>query len=113
MTLSWNAKKESLPGGAPLLKGSDIPKGTTSIKVKVKAVREAPKNFSSPIIMDIEPLYEKSALALNKTSCQALADRYGDDLEGLVGKTIKLWIGMQNNPKTGKLGRSLTAVEPE
>jgi hypothetical protein len=112
MALSWNDKKATLPGGAPLLKGSDVPKNVNSIKVKVTAVREAPKNFQSPIIIDIQEMYGKSAMALNKTSCQALADRYDDDLEKLVGKTVQFWIALQNNPKSGKLTRSLTAVEP-
>lgn len=113
MALSWAAKKETLPGGAPLLKGSDVPKGQSTIKVKVKAVREAPKNFQSPVILDIEELHGKAAMALNKTSCQALSDKYGDDLEKLVGKTLTFYVNMTNNPKTGKLTRSLTAVEPE
>lgn len=113
MTISWTAKKESLPGGAPLLKGSDVPKGAATIKVKVKAVREAPKSFSSPIILDIDELHGKSAMALNKTSCQALADKFGDDLEKLVGKSLTFYVVLQNNPKTGKMARSLTAIEPE
>lgn len=113
MSLSWNDKKASLPGGAPLLKGSDVPKNQQSIKIKVKAVREAPKNFQSPIILDIGEQFGKSAIALNKTSCQALADKYGDDLEKLAGKTLVFYVALQNNPKTGKMTRSLTAVEPE
>lgn len=100
-------------GAPPLLKGSDLPKGAQSIKVKILAARIAPKNFNSPVVLDIEEQYGKSSIALNKTSARALAEKLGDDCEKWAGKTITLYVTMQNNPKTGKLTRSLTAVEPE
>lgn len=113
MTISWAKTRANLPGGAPLLKGSDVPKGTRSIKIKVTGVRTPPKGFGSPIILDIEEQFGKSAVGVNKTSCDYLAEKHGDDLEKLVGKTITLYVNMVNNPKTHKLVRSLSAVEPE
>jgi hypothetical protein len=124
MALSWSARKAKLPGGAPLLKGSDLPKSTSFIKVKIKAVRETPDGFGSPFVIDINNVTTiekdsngdfvvKSAVALNRSSCNWLADKYGDDFDDLVGKTIVLYVVQVTNPKTKKLVRSLTAVEPE
>ena len=114
--MGWKAKRESMPGGEPLLHGADLPKGMAKTKIKVTGVREAPKNFNSPYILDIEPIFGKKAWAVNKTNGDSLAVLYGDDWcegNGLVGKTITLHIALVNNPKENKMVRSLFVQPPE
>lgn len=111
MTLSASELLEKAGGGAPLLHGSDLPRGQTKVVIKVTGVREAPDGFNSPLILDIEEVYEKEAWAVNKTNLKAIAEKYGDDVEKLVGKRIPLHVALVNNPKTKKMTRSLF-VEP-
>lgn len=103
-------------GGPPLLHGSDVPQKVTSIKIKVKELREAPENFNSAAIIDLsEPVYECEAFALNITNLKALAKLNGGDdnmdfdtlANKVRGKSFILHIGMVNNPQTKKMVRSL------
>jgi hypothetical protein len=103
--------------GAPMLHGSDLGRTETSVKIKVKELREAPKNFNSPAIIDLaEPVHDKEAFAVNITNLRALAELHGMDpdkadfevLQGKVkGKTLTLHKAMVNNPKTEKMTNSL------
>ena len=104
-------------GGPPMLHGSDLNKSETTCKIKVKELREAPKNFNSPAIIDLaEPVHEKEAFAVNITNLRALAELVGlpgDDAdfakiaEKVKGKTFTLYKSMVNNPKTNKMTFSL------
>lgn len=110
-------QKERGGGGPPMLHGSDLNKSETSVKIKVKELREAPKNFNSPAIIDLaEPIHEKSAFAVNITNLRALAELVGfssDEAEfdaiaaKAKGKTFTLYKAMTNNPKTNKMTFSL------
>lgn len=117
MGLSASEMLERSGGGAPLLHGSDLPRSATSIKVKVTGVREAPAGFNSPLILDLEPVKttngDKSAWAVNKTNLRALAEKFGDDLSKVEGKSFTLYVGVVNNPKTNKTTRSLFVQQPE
>jgi hypothetical protein len=104
-------------GGPPMLHGSDLNRSENSVKIKVKELREAPKNFNSPAIIDLaEPVHEKVAFAVNITNLRALAELQGlssDDADFDViaakvkGKTLTLYRSMVNNPKTNKMTNSL------
>ena len=110
-------RQERGGGGPPMLHGSDLLKSETSCKIKVKEIREAPKNFNSPAIIDLaEPVHEKEAFAVNITNLRALAALVGfaDDeadfskvAEKVKGKTFTLYKSMVNNPKTNKMTFSL------
>lgn len=104
-------------GGPPMLHGSDLGRTEASVKIKIKELREAPKNFNSPAIIDLaEPVHEKLAFAVNITNLRALAVLAGfndDDAdfdkvaERVKGKTFTLYKSMVNNPKTNKMTSSL------
>jgi len=114
-------RKERNIGGPPLLHGEDLPRNVQSVKVKVADIREAPANFNSPAILDFtNEVYGKSAMALNISNLEALARKLGfkdpreADLDQIRerarGKTIELFVVRVNNPKLGKIVRSL-AIE--
>ncbi len=110
-------KAERGIGGPPMLRGQDIPRSVTKLKIKVKELREAPANFKSPAIIDLaEPVHEREAFAVNITNLRALAELAGldpeaadfDILAGKVrGKSFNLHVTMTNNPQTKKMVRSL------
>jgi hypothetical protein len=110
-------RKERGGGGPPMLHGSDLTKAEQSIKIKVKELREAPKNFNSPAILDLaEPVHEKQAFAVNITNLRALGELVGLDDDSadfdaiaskVKGKTFTLYKSMVNNPKTNKMTFSL------
>ena len=106
-------------GGRPLLKGSDVPKGVSKIKIKVSELRLAPENFSSLAIIDLEtPVYDKESWAVNITNCKLLGEFCSleedfdmDDLAAkLKGRTITLEKNLVNNPQTKRPTRSLAIV---
>lgn len=103
-----SAKKllEDRPGAGAgnLLRGQDLPRKQQSIKVKITGVREAPANFNSPVIVDIDPVCEgKIAFPLNKTNMRRCVELVGDDLDALKGSTMTLAKVMVNNPQTKAL----------
>lgn len=110
-------KSERGIGGPPMLRGQDVPKSVTKLKIKVKELREAPANFKSPAIIDLaEPVHEREAFAVNITNLRALASLVGLDPEQadfdilankVKGKTFELYVSMTNNPNTKKMVRSL------
>lgn len=109
--------KERGGGGPPMLHGSDLKKSESQVKIKIKEMREAPKNFNSPAIIDlVEPVAEKLSFAVNITNLRALAELSGldpdeADFESVAskvkGKTFTLYKTMVNNPKTNKMTFSL------
>lgn len=113
-------KNEKGIGGPPMLHGTDLPKGTRSIKVKVKELREAPGNFKAPAILDFEKTVEKKeGMAINLTNLRALAQLAGyakEEVDNadfdkialkIKGKEIILDIAMVNNPQEKKMVPSL------
>jgi hypothetical protein len=96
-----------------LLKGSDIPDGTTTVTIVIEEVRQAPDEFNAPVIVDFKkPISGKTAWAVNKTNLKMLIKLFGDSVEKLIGKKIKLVIITVQNPQTGDMVRSL-AVSPK
>jgi hypothetical protein len=112
-------KSERGIGGPPMLHGSDLPQKVNSVTITVRELREAPANFNSPAIIDLaEPVYGKEAFAVNMTNLRRLAALVGfndpdtADFQQvrervLKRKKFKLAIALVNNPKIGKLTRSL------
>lgn len=86
---------------AALLKGSDIPNSKQSITVFVNSVREAPEQWASPLVMDIEEQYNCGAIALNKTNVKALVEKIGDDYEEWAGYEVTFMKTRVTNPSTG------------
>lgn len=112
-----DVKDERGIGGPPMLRGQDVPKTVSQIKIKVKEMREAPDAFKSPFILDlVEPVYGREAFAVNITNLRALAELSGQEAETAdvdkiikwaTGKTLTLHLSMTNNPQTKKMVRSL------
>ena len=110
-------KQERGIGGPPMLRGQDVPKSATSVKIKVQELREAPQNFKSMAIIDLaEPVHGREAFAVNITNMRALAELAGLDPEQadfdvlakkVQGKTYTLHVTVVNNPNTKKMVRSL------
>ena len=94
-----------------MLHGSDLPDGTKSVTIVVKAVREAPEGFGAPIIIEFEkPVFGKTAWAANKTNTDLIRE-IEDDEKKLIGRKITLLVVPARNPETGKIVRSLS-VKP-
>ena len=115
-------KKERGVGGPPMLHGSDVPKSISNFKVKCVELREAPRNFNSMAIMDIEEVYGCAAIAINITNLKALArlaklDEESADFDEIAkfvkGKTLQVYTIVTNNPKTKKQVRSLAFSLPD
>ena len=115
-------KKEKGVGGPPMLHGSDVPRSVSTFKVKCKELREAPKTFNSLAIMDIDPVYDCEAIAINVTNLRALAELAHEDpdtgdfdriAKWAKGKTLTVYVIVTNNPKTHKQVRSLSFGTPE
>jgi hypothetical protein len=112
-------KSERGIGGPPMLHGSDLPQKVNSVTITVRELREAPANFNSPAIIDLaEPVYGKEAFAVNMTNLRRLAALVGfndpdtADFEEVRARVVKrkkfkLAVALVNNPKIGKLTRSL------
>ena len=98
---------------APLLHGSDVPKGKNTIKIKILGIRVPPKDFNAFFIADIAEFAGKEAWAINRTNSKHLENLIGDDTDKWIGKTITLYKIFVNNPKTNKPTASLSAAEPE
>jgi len=96
--------------GGKLLKGSDIPKSKQNVVVFVNSVREAPEEWGSPLVMDIEEVYECTALALNKTNVKHLVTMIGDDYDEWAGYEVTFTKVRVTNPQTGQ---SVTGLEVE
>ena len=95
-----------------LLKGSDVPAGTTTITILIQEIRKAPEEFNAPVILVLKkPVCGKSARAVNKTNLRMLIKLFGDNVEKLIGKKVKLVIITVQNPRTNEMVRSL-AVSP-
>lgn len=110
--------KERGGGGPPMLHGSDLKRAEVSVKIKVKELREAPKNFGSPAIIDLEEsVCDREAFAVNVTNLNTLAGLCGLPDDGSAdfssiasrckGKTFTLHKIMVNNPKEKKMVYSL------
>lgn len=117
-------KKERGIGGPPLLHGSDVPRKFNSVKVTCSQLRESPKNFGSPMIMEFaKPVYNCEAMAINMTNLRALAVLSGAkkpdeaDIDKLSawckGKQFIFHIAMVNNPQANTMTRSLFLDETE
>ena len=108
MNLKMMLESRSNGQGGALLKGSDVPEGTSSVTVLVAGIRQSPEGFNAPAIMDFKkPVYEKSGMALNKTNLRALIKRFGLEQKALVGKKVKLEVVMVDNPQSHETVRSL------
>jgi hypothetical protein len=90
--------------GANLLHGSDLPKKQMQQQLKIVSAREAPPNFGSPMILDIEeiPAFPgKTGLALNATNTRIMAELLGDDFFEWPGSIFTASKVPQRNPTTG------------
>ena len=111
LTVMLESRRSGQAGA--LLKGSDIPVGTTTITIVIEEVRQSPEEFNAPVIIVLrKPIYGKSAWAVNKTNLKTLIKLFGDSPEKLIGKKVKLVVIMVQNPQTGEMVRSL-AVNPK
>jgi hypothetical protein len=111
LTVMLESRRSGQAGA--LLKGSDIPEGTTTITIVIEQVRQSPEGFNAPIIVGLKkPIHGKSAWAVNKTNLKMLIKLFGDNPERLIGKKLKLVVITVQNPQTGEMVRSL-AVSPK
>ena len=100
---AYDAKRSS--STTPLLHGGDLPRKQSTITLQCTNIRMAPEQFSSPAIMDFEPIKiagnEYGAVALNKTNMRVIMEILGEDveLEGCKGKATFTKI-LVNNPST-------------
>jgi hypothetical protein len=111
LTVMLESRRSGQAGA--LLKGSDVPDGTTAITIVIEEIRQAPEDFNAPCIVVLKKsVYGKTAWAVNKSNLKMLIKLFGDNVEKLIGKKVKLMIVTVQNPKTGEMVRSL-AVSPK
>ena len=89
--------------GGELLKGSSLPRSVKKVTMFINAVREAPEEWKTALIADIEECHGCTAFALNKTTTRAMVDAMGDDYETWGGWEVTLEKVRVNNPSTGKM----------
>lgn len=94
-------------GGPALLKGSDIPKSAQRVTVFVNQVREAPEQWGSPLVADIDEVHGAKAIALNKTNVKHLVRLIGDDYDDWAGFEVTFEKVRVNNPTTGEMTTGL------
>ena len=105
-------------GGTPrkqragILHGSDLPRNRREITLHITGVREAPPDWSSPVVLDFDDQFGKGTLPLNKTNVRSLGElcteSFGsDDLELLIGHDIVFQKVSVNNPSTGAMSDGL------
>jgi hypothetical protein len=112
MSLKTILSKRSNGQAGSLLKGSDVPAGTTTIIFETVAVREPPEGFGALLILEFKkPIYAKSAWAANITNSKMLGKLFGDNEQDWVGKKVKLEVIPGRNPKTGEIVPTLV-VKP-
>ncbi|SRR6266436_2335472 len=93
------------------LKGSDVPATLSEVKVRVLGFVTV-QGSRSPLVAQIEKMYEKELLPLNKTNIKQLAAMIGDDLRQIVNKTIVFWVGPVPDP-SGNIVRGLRIFRVE
>lgn len=114
MSLKTMLASRSTGEAGELLTSSDIPAGTKTVTIVIAEIRESPKGFNAPAIIDFEkPIFGKSSWAVNKTNMKMLIKLYGDDETKLVGKKIKLEVIKVRNPQTGELVLSLAVADKQ
>jgi hypothetical protein len=111
LTVMLESRRSGQAGA--LLKGSDVPDGTTTITIVIAEIRKTQEEFNTTVqIVLKKPVYGKTAWAVNKTNLKMLIKLFGDSVEKLIGKKVKLVIITVQNPQTGEMVRSL-AVSPK
>lgn len=98
---SASKARASRSEGGRLLKGSDVPKSKTAVTVAILGVREAPEEWTSPLIADIEETYECESVALNKTNVDKAIELMGDDYDEWNKYDATFKVVPQRNPKGG------------
>jgi hypothetical protein len=84
-----------------LLKGSALKKTEQSVTVFVHAVREAPAQWDSALVMDFEETHGATAMALNKTNIGKLVELIGDDFDDWAGYEVTFEKVRVPNPAQG------------
>jgi len=101
-------QRRSVAGGRTFLKVSDLPRGTRNVQVEVRDIREAPRAFQSPLIVDIGVVYvggnpvqtEKTSLPINISNMSRMVECLGhDDLSAVHGMFLDLDIESVRNPQ--------------
>lgn len=98
--------------GGELLKGSNLPAKVNSITVFVHRVREAPDEWKSGFLADIDEVHGCTAFALNKTNVNYLIDECGDDFDKWGGYHWTLEKTSVTNPQThaAAVGLAITKI---
>jgi hypothetical protein len=96
--------------GGELLKGTHLPKNKNEVVVFVNNVREAPEEWGSPLVLDIDEVYGCTALALNKTNVKRIVEMIDDDYEKWPGYDITFTRVSVNNPSTKQSTMGLEAT---
>ena len=105
---SATEQSKSRAAASNLLKGIDFYSASpkiTSLKVKVREVRDPGGDFSSPLVMDVEPIEQlpgKTSLPLNRTNINKLVELLGDDYATWAGAAVVLERVLTRNPDGGQ-----------
>jgi hypothetical protein len=99
-----------LKQGDNLLKGSDLTPKEHKVFITCVGVREAPKGFKSPLIMEIQEVHSKTDWAINQTNVGALIALIDDDYDKWPGWEIELSKYLTTNPQTKKQAWGLSVT---
>ena len=110
--MSLKKMLESRSKNQELLKGSDLPAGIDSVKIEIARIRQSPDEIKAPAIIEFKnPIYGKSALAVNITNLKKLMKLVDDDENDAVGKEIELKVISVRHPTTNEIVPSLAITQ--
>ena len=100
-----SASKLLGPGGASLLRASDLPENQKQLVVAFKEVRLPPEGIRANLIAELskEPVPGRNCLPLNDTNIRALVELLGDDYSKWAGASVLLYKIPVRNPQTGQM----------
>ena len=100
-----SASKLLGPGGASMLRASDLPENQKQLVVAFKEVKLPPEGIRAKLIAELskEPVPGRSCLPLNDTNIRALVSLLGDDYSKWEGANVLLYKVPVRNPQTNQM----------
>lgn len=100
MPSASKARKDRASGeNGELLKGSSLGKAKECV-IYITGVREAPDEFRSPLIVEIEEQFGCTSWAPNATAIKALEEQIDDNYDKWIGYEVTLGTYPTTNPQT-------------
>lgn len=98
-------RRRSMSGDMTFLKISDLPYRCRVVTLECRALREAPRMFNSPLLLDIGKVYadgelvkvDKTTFPVNITNTRKMGELMGDNLDKAPGMLFEFKIDRVKN----------------